>query len=281
MINSVTHLNKQISFALVLSLLFLENSGCSKPEKQEKFVAKVNDAVLTEDQISSALNDEDNKGKYRSEFINDWIENEILFQEAEKAGVLKENKFNSLVEKSKRHLAASLFIEKLLGENKIEVTDDEISKYYDAHKNEFKLPDDAYKINIVNFSDFDKAVKFRKAWMETGWDKALNAYRTEKSIISSEPSKLIYKFQVQPLALLRIITNLQPSEVSIVVETEPLKFAIVQLIEKLDKDTVPALESVKDDVAERLMMAKRREFVRSYIDKLISDHNLEIVRYSE
>jgi hypothetical protein len=58
-------------------------------------------------------------------------------------------------------------------------------------------------------------------------------------------------------------------------------FTVVQLIEKLDRDSVPSFDVVKNEVYNRLVMIKNKEYVKQYIDKLISSHNLEIERYSE
>jgi hypothetical protein len=279
--NLRTHLNNQINFGFATCFVLFLYAGCSKQEKQEAYVAKVDNSVLTEEQLKSALSEDENKSRFRSEFINDWIETEILFKEAEKEGILKEDKFNSLLERSKKHLAAALFIEKVLEASKIEVNDEEIDAYYETNKNDFKFTEEAYKINIINFNDFDKAVSFRLALMESNWSKTFNTYNTEKSVLSSEAEKLIYKYQIQPVALLRIITNLQPNEISIVLETEPMKFSVVQLIEKYEKGSIPQLDLVLDEVKNRLLMIKKKELMRNYIDKLITDHNLEIVRYSE
>jgi hypothetical protein len=275
------HLKNKNVYGSIACILLLIVAGCSRQEKQESYIAKVDNSVLTETQLKEALAQDQNKSKFRSEFINDWIETEILYQQAEKEGILKEERFNSLLERSKKHLAVALFIEKVIEESKIEVSEEEINNYYEANKNDFKLIDDAYRINIINFSDFDKAVSFRLSLMESDWSKTTNNYSSEKSIVNSEASKLLFTHQIQPVALLRIITNLQPGEVSIVLETEPMKFTVVQLIEKLDKGSVPQLEFVKNDVNTRIIMLKKKDLIRNYIDKLITDHNFEIVRYSE
>ena len=81
--------------------------------------------------------------------------------------------------------------------------------------------------------------------------------------------------------LIRMIENLQSNEIGIVLETEPAMFTVVQLIEKLDRDSVPSFDVVKNEVYNRLVMIKNKEYVKQYIDKLISSHNLEIERYSE
>lgn len=279
--NCVKRLSNPINFAVIICIGSLSFAGCSKKETPDIYVAKVNDAVLTEEQIKSALSQDRNRGKYRSEFIHNWIENEILYQEAAKNGILEDKEFNSIVEQSKKEIAAAFFINKILAENKIEPTEDEMRKYYENNKEEFKLTDDLLRLNIINFSDFDKAVQFRNMAIETNWNSSLNKYRTESSILSNQAGQLLYKYQLQPLSLLRSLNGLQKDDVSLVIETEPSKFAVVQLTEKFNKDMIPSFDDAKEEVKERLTIIKRKDFLRLYIDKLITDHNLEIKRYSE
>jgi len=66
-----------------------------------------------------------------------------------------------------------------------------------------------------------------------------------------------------------------------VMETEPGKFAVVQLIDRLNRDIIPPLSVVREEVKARSSVIKKREIIKKYIDKLIADHNLEIKRYSE
>ncbi|MCX6168568.1 MAG: peptidylprolyl isomerase [Ignavibacteriales bacterium] len=279
--NCSKHLSSLNNFAVIICIGCFSFTGCSKKETPDKYVVKVNDAVLTEEQIKSALSQESNRGKYRSEFIHDWIENEILYQQAAKEGILEEKKFNSIVEQSKKEIAAALFINKLLSENKIEPTEDELRKYYEANKEEFRLTDDLFRFNIAYLNDFNTAIQFRNMAIENSWNSSLNKYRMESSIISYQSGQLYKKYQLQPTSLLRSVAGLQKDEVSLVIETEPSKFAVVQLTEKLDKDTIPSFDDSKEEVRERLTMIKRKDFLRLYIDKLIEDHNLEIKRYSE
>lgn len=279
--NCVKHIKPQINIALVLCFIFFGVAACSKKEKSDKYVVKINDAVLTEEQIKSAFSDERNYGKSRSEFINNWIEKEILSQEAIKRGVAEENQYKSIVEQSKKELAAAIFINKILEEEKTEPSEDEIKKYFESNKDDFKLIDDAFRLNVASFSDFDKAIQFRNSAIETSWKNGINMYLGNFSLLSNESAQLIFKYQLQPLSLLRIVPSLQQNEVSAVIETEPAKFVVVQLIEKFDKDIIPTLELVRKEVIDRLTIIKKKEIIKQYIDKLIEDHNLEIKRYSE
>ena len=281
MMNSAKRLSSNNYYVIIIFAFALTQVGCSKEEKPAKYIAKVNKSVLTEDDVKLALSEERNKGIYREEYISNWIKTEILFEEAVDNEILDGKEFKSLSDRSKKELATTLFIRKILDESKIEPADDEIKKYFEDNKDDFKLVDEAYKINEVQFSNYNKAVGFRNSLLETEWNRALNPYRNDKSIIELQPQKLLLKYQIQPATLLRVITALDINEVSIVLETEPMKFTVVQLLERLGKDFIPALDIVKNEVKERLLIVKRNQFLKEYIDKLIADHNLEIERYSE
>lgn len=279
--NSAKHLSNNKYYIIIFFAIVFTQYGCSKEEKPAKQIAKINKSVLTEDDVKFALSEERNKGIYREEYINNWIQTEILFQEASDKGLINDNEFKSLLERTKKELASALLIRKIVEENKIEPTDDEIKQYYEINKENFKLIEDTYRINEIEFNDFNKAVEFRNSLLDTEWDRALNQYRSDLSIIGLHPKKILLKYQIQPTTLLRVITTLSVGEVSTVLETEPGKFTVVQLLEKLNKDLIPPLDMVKVEVQERLSIEKRSKYIKEYINKLIADHNLEIERYSE
>lgn len=281
MTNLAKRSNRQINLTFFLCFILLGALRCSEDEKSEKFVAKVDDAVLTEEQINSALSDKRNDGKLRSEFIQNWIEREILFKEAAKDGILEEKEFNLIIDQSRKELATSMFINKLMDQGNNEVSDSEILQYFESNKDDFKLKDDLFRVNIACFDNFDNAVKFRNTVVETSWKNALFSSQNDSLISAVKPDRFIYRYQLYPLNFVRGVSSLQKDEVSLVIETEPDKFAVVQLIEKLDKDIIAPLEVVKEDVKARILMIKKKEILKKYIDKLIADHNPEIKRYSE
>ena len=281
MMNLVRHIRINNYLTVLIFAFALTQFGCSKEEKPSRYVAKVNKSVLTEDDLKSALKEERNKEIYREEYINNWIKSEVLYEEAADQGLLNDNEFKSLLDRTKKELASALLVRKIADENKIEPTDDEIKKYYDSNKDDFKLVDDAYIFNEINFNDYNKAVEFRNSLLETEWNRTLNQYRNDQSVIELQSKKMLLKYQIQPSTLLRVITTLDVNEVSVVLEKEQKKFTVVQLLEKFGKDFIPSIDVVKAEVKERLSIIKRNQYIKEYIDKLIADHNLEIERYSE
>ncbi len=271
------HSNNKLTFVLILLLLV----SCEEEIKKSKEVVRINDAVLTEDDLQKELSNASNYGKHREEYINEWIEQQILYQEAVKEGILNESRYNSIIENSKRKLASALLIEKIITENNYEPGTDELRKYYEEFIDDFKLDNYSYKLNAAYFNNYETAIKFRSILIESDWNKALSAYSTERSLLEFNSSEIFSDYQLQPMSIQKIVSVLQPGEISIVVETEPMKFAVVQLLEKLNKGDTPKFETIVNQVKQRFKIVKNRNLIKQYIDQMIEDHNIEIKRYNE
>lgn len=261
----------------LISLIFL---SCSKEEKNEKNIAKVNDAVLTEDMLNSMMNDSKNKAKLKDEIINQWIEDEVLFQEAEKEGITNEKEFQKILERSKKNLAISFLIKKYLDKNEIQIKDEELKKYYDENKNEFVLNDELYYLRIARFENYESAIEFRKKLIETNWNIANNYIKTKTDKYQTKED-LIYKKDLQPIQVVRIVNTMEINEISSIIDISSNEFIIINLMNKYSENTIPPFEAVKNLVKEKLTILKQKELIHNYLTELLSEHNLEIERFSE
>lgn len=261
----------------LISLIFL---SCSKEEKNEKNIAKVNDAVLTEDMLNSMMNDSKNKAKLKDEIINQWIEDEVLFQEAEKEGITNEKEFQKILERSKKNLAISFLIKKYLDKNEIQIKDEELKKYYDENKNEFILNDELYYLRIAKFENYESAIEFRKKLIETNWNIANNYIKTKTDKYQTKED-LIYKKDLQPIQVVRIVNTMEINEISSIIDISSNEFIIINLMNKYSENTIPPFEAVKNLVKEKLTILKQKELIHNYLTELLSEHNLEIERFSE
>jgi len=270
--------NSFLFFVLLLSVAFIK---CSKEEKETKSVVKVNNSVLTEEDIERALSNSKNFGKFREEFIQNWVETEILYAEAADDGILDDKEFQSLIEQSKKKLAASMYLDKILADKVKEPTNDELLDYYETKQEDFRLTDESFRINIAEFNNFDKAVRFRSTLLESGWNHAVNAFRGDASLVSAYNDVVKSGYMLQPQIFSKTLYNLMPGEVSIVLEIEPSKFTIVQLVERLEKGAVPPFEAIKEKLKSQYLVLKNKEFITDYINNLVEDHNVEIKRYKE
>jgi len=213
--------------------------GCGKHSPQQNFVARVNNSYLTRDELAKMIDTSSASNFYKNEIIRNWINKEVMYQEAEKKGILKESEFNRLIEISKKELAASMLLQKYYEDQNITYEPEELEDFYTRHHDEFRRLYDSYLINRAVFNNEDKAVRFRTMVQESSWEKAMNVFKSDPSVLRSGSNELLNDYEIHPAELLRIVTGLNPGEVSIVLNIGPgNSFSVVQEVQKFVKDSV-------------------------------------------
>ncbi len=272
MMNSQKLLKNSLFIAVLLALLFV---ACEQKKESGEEVVRIDDAVLTEDEIEKEIGKDASKSIYREQFINNWIEKEVLYRKAIEEGVTDSDEYTSLIENSKKELAAALLIKKYLKENPVVIEENELVDFYNKYKHDFVLQQDAYKLNYISFNNEGSAREFRKILIESDWNKALNVFRDNISIIENETDKLFYDYQINPVALNQIVKNLYENEVSIVTEVNPGKFTVIQFLKRFDKGIIPEYKEVRNIVYERYKYFKQKEKINEFIEELISESDIK------
>ena len=116
---------KAISFISAAAFLF----GCGKNESKIEYVARVNDSYLTSQDLAEITAPMGTSRFYRNEIIRNWINRELLYQEAVKQGILDQKNYTRIVNNSKKELAASMLISKFLDMTQINYDDQDIEEY--------------------------------------------------------------------------------------------------------------------------------------------------------
>ncbi len=251
-------------------------SGCGKEEPETNFVARVNGSYLTDKELSAFVDSGSVSNFYRNEIIRNWINKELLYQEAVRQGVLKDEEFNRLINDSKKEIAAALLLKKIYNKDEVVYEPRDLDNYFEKHKNDFVIPYNAYLLNIVDFSDENKAIQFRTTVLESDWNRALNVFKNDSTLIHSKEDILLYEQDIYPASLLRIVSELYPSELSIIINDEPGVYTVVQQIQKFNRGTIPPFEVIKNKVVKRFLENKKEEIVKNFIRQLYSDNDIEI-----
>lgn len=249
-------------------------SGCGKETPQRDYIAKVNNTYLSKEELQTIIDSVPGNNQYRSEIIRNWINRECLYQQAVKEGILKSSEYRRVIEDSKKELASALMLKKLYDEKYPEVDDKNLVSYYESHNDLFRLSDDAFLINKVNFSNEDEAIQFRTTVIESNWNKATNVFKkTAPNVLFNN---MINRLNIHPAGLLRIIEELDPKETSIVVNTGDNNYSVVQLIEKYSKGTIPPFDIIRDQVMKMYISNKKELQYSEYLEHLYSQYDIEI-----
>ena len=261
---------------LIITLIFAAAifSGCGKETQQRDFVAKVNNAYLSKEDLKTMVDSVPGSNQFQSEIIRNWVNRECLYQQAVKEGILKSNEYQKIIEDSKKELAAALMLKKFYEDKETSIDFKSLEIYFKSHTDLFRLNNDSFLLNCINFTNEDRAIQFRTAVIESNWNKAANVFKDDASLIILD--KLFDEVEIHPSGLLRIVRELDSKEISIVVNTGENNYSVVQLIEKYSKGTIPSLDIIKDKVSMMYNSNKKEMQFRDYLERLYSQNDIEI-----
>jgi hypothetical protein len=268
-------LNKPNSFVLIFFAAIILY-GCSEKPEKTGYIARVNDSYLTAEELNTLVDTGSVSTFYKNEVIRNWINREVLFQEAVKDGILDENRYNELIEKSKKELAGSLLLERFSSGKPVKVGQTELLNYYNENKNDFKLTQNSFLLNIIHFNDETRAIELRALLLDSDWKKALNIFYNDSTIISSESNVFLKEQDIYSDKILRIVRRLNPLEISIVIAEREGYYTVVQVLGKYPKDSVPVFGVIKQTVEKRYAAVKHKEMIESYIKNLYSNYEIEV-----
>jgi hypothetical protein len=259
---------------ILLPFLFL---SCEEEVKKTEPppVVKVGESTLSDTELDFYLKDRNVSGENRAEFIRKWIERELIYLEARANNIISDSSYKILQSDNEKELAAALFIKSILDTVSSDWSSEEIENYYEKNKSYFLLSSEAFVINSIEIADKNEAEKFRTNTLKAGWNAAFSSVDTA-FIVSSMNSSFQYLHQISPPSLVRILKELLPGEVSIVINMEPDVYMIVQLINRYDKFQLPELRHIYDEVAGRLNVEHFSRRYQELIRRLYSKYNVEI-----
>jgi len=263
--------NLVVGVFVVLNLM-----GCSKDAPKTDYVAKVNDSYLTAGQLSEMMDTSDRHNFYKSEIIRNWINQELLYQQALKEDIVDEAEYNRIINDSKKNLASALLLKSIYEKHELVYEMEDLVEFFLKHKGEFGLFDDSYLLNIAEFNNEDKAVEFRAIVIENDWLKAANRLKEDAGIIDNKYRVLLAEQEISSLDVQRMVPELYPREISIVFGDEKSNYKIVQVLEKYNKGTIPPFELIKREVENRFLAQEKEKFITQYIKSLYEDNDIEV-----
>ncbi len=275
MISYTWHLHLNVIKVPVLFFL-ITVLGCDKEPVGTDYVAKVNNSYLTREEFASLVDTSTASQARKNEIISRWIQSELLYQKAERDGLLKRDDYQLILKQSARELAAALLLERLVSSEKIVPDINDVRLYYNNSLNEFTLSTRAFIINRADFIDEDKAIRFRNQAIEKGWSNAFNDFMKDQSIVSNKSNQLFRDYQLSPAAIERLVNQLYPQEISIVISFKPGYYTVVQLLARLESGSIPEFEYIKQEAEQRVIAIRRQSLVDSFIKELYSNSKIEI-----
>jgi peptidyl-prolyl cis-trans isomerase C len=257
-------------------------SSCTRQPEQTQEVARVDDQSLTSEMIRQHLDTAGGISEMQVRmFARQWVNSELLYQEAKRQGLDRSDAVLRNLESAKRELAINALLEKdVFNDTPQSISKDEIAVYFKSHAEEFALRDDIVEISLAVFSEREPAAAFREEALQgAGWEAALadsqNAKNGQSPLITKTDSAFYTQSTLFPPKLWKVSSALGAGEVSFPVKTSAGYFVIL-LIGSYQRGSTPPVEYVADAIRGRLVMQRRQEHFGEYLETMRKKHTVQI-----
>jgi EpsD family peptidyl-prolyl cis-trans isomerase len=257
-----------------LSIIFLIAAflaGCASKAQEGKTIAEVNGQKLTYEYLMDQIPEEFRDSLTQQDIakaIDNWVNMELLYQEAVKHNIDKDIHVLNSIEQAKKSIIARKYLELGMGQNTMP-TEREIDSVYQAEKDKFTNKEAGYHLGHIVLKN-QKAADAVYVRLQKGDDFAQMAKDYSEDTSSAKaggdigfvPESALEKEMIAALNATAINGFTRP------LESQGGYFHIFQLKEKINSGTTAALSEVRDDIIQVLTSTKQQAAFDSIVTSL-------------
>lgn len=257
--------------------------GCQKPQQPRTPIARIDNRTLTLEEIEARF--DSSRGISQAqvhEYIQRWLTNELLYQEAVRRGLDQTDELETRLEDIHRQLAINALLEQEVYDEASQASaDDEIRSYYESNRGQFLLTQDVALVSFIFFKDRDEANTFRMRVMRgTAWSAARRDLFADpvraSGVVMQADSSYYTSSTLLPSELWRIISSIARREPSFPVRTDE-GFCILIVWKFTRQGDAADLAYVRDEIRSRLAINRRQQTMDKLLENLRSKHIVQIL----
>ena len=262
---------KVIASLFVVLLLF----SCAAQEKD--VIVTVDGSKLTKKEFEQYVPDADYQkiGEDQIEaFLEDWVKQEILYLQAKKIGVDKEDSVRFVIDQYTKNFLAMELVRREFGTTS--VTEKEIRDYFERHKDEFLY---AVKLGQIVLPTHELAVRTSEEikagadFFKLARERSLTRYQDPENpriITEYLPRGVIADFAIE-----EVIFGMKLGEISEAIPYVQGTYLIVKIIDKKKiKARVELNDEIKGQIYNYLLATKYQDFLMGYVDSLKTTYKI-------
>ena len=264
------------AYSSILILLVLSNPGCRSKGESTQMAAKVGSAVLTREEVQKRMALEGLNPDRENEFIENWIDEELLVQEARRRGIEKTDELKWEMEKIEKQYIINQLVEKTFAE-KIQLNNANISDFYEKNKSLFLVEEDEVRLlHIMNKAQADveltlQEIRAGKPFEQVARERSIDPFRDKGGDMG-----FVGRNDLIP-ELSRVAFGLQEGGLSPILRSNQ-GYHIIKVLKKHAKGETRDLSEVRDEISQRLRVNNERAV---YYDLLYQLKNKQKVYSAE
>jgi peptidyl-prolyl cis-trans isomerase C len=251
--------------------------SCGPETRSTPVVARVGDSVLTVahmmNRVAPGLS-QDETAAQRKEFVDKWVEQQLVYQEALEQGLDENARIQQLLDEARRDVLVASFLNREF-ETQAEVPEQEITDYFVTHAQQFMREEDEIRIQHILLGGQRHAVKLRQKLLQG--DSFEDAALSHSLDIQSKGSggDLGYFGSQDYPELWQACLDLTVNRLSKPVESSR-GLHLLRVLDRQVAGTVKDLEQVRDEIVETLVHDHYRQRLDDLVQQLKSKKSWEI-----
>jgi peptidyl-prolyl cis-trans isomerase C len=261
---------------VVISIALIFIVACAQ-KPQSPIVARVGHSILTLDNLYKSIPAEYSDFVTREQMINyvkQWIDNEILYQEALHRRLDKEDEIKERLRKMKQDLLCAEIVNRNAGSpQNIEIPDDMIQQYYEENKKKFIRTKDAIRYLQIVVDDLPAAWTVRG---KVTSENFLNCASQYSKIPCPDPRTVPFvSVEEIPPMISKEISGIRIGGISNPIKTD-LGYHIVRVLDKQAKGSIRQIDEVREDIINILSTKTQNAAIERMLSSLRSKMAVEV-----
>ena len=248
-----------------------------RQKSQGPIVARVGQHVLTLDDLYKSIPPEYSDFITREQMINyvkQWIDNEILYEEALRQKIDREDAIKVRLMRMKQDLLCAEMINRnSMSSQNIQISDDMIQNYYNENKNKFLREKDAARYIQIVVGDATTAWSVKT---QATPDNFLFLASKYSKIPVADPRTVPYmNISDIPPQIAQEIATIRVNGTSNPIKTD-LGYHIIHVLDKQPKGSIRGIEEVHDDIVNVLSTKTQNAAIEQMLSGLRSKMAVEV-----
>ncbi len=268
---------KSATFYILFAFILISVSSCGRSPEKGEVLVQIGDMKVTvsdfNERIANLPSRYQNVIKRRKkEFLQEFINDMILYQEAVRQGLNKDKEVLKVVDEARKKILIARLLKDSIDDT-IEISNDEIATYYTDNKNNYMLPEVLRVSHILvptreQAEEIVSELENGASFEETARAKSVDPTAQNGGDIGYFPrGQLIPEFE-------RACVEIEIDEIAGPVKTK-LGYHIVKLTDRKEPAQKPLIQ-VKEEIRSTLYTKKRREKFNRMIKDLTEKTKVEI-----
>jgi hypothetical protein len=252
-------------------------SSCGRQETKT-VIARVGNAQLTLEEARTRIDTSRSSYNTRlSRYVAQWVNAELLHQEALQRGIDRTDEFRSRMEDAKRQLVNQQYINETIFTDTAGTDEQSLRGYFTDRGAEFIVREPTIKLALASFATRERASAFAASVSRgTAWNDALQDTAFSTSLLSTVSGRYYTERTLFPAELWKVANALGIGDVSFPVKTADA-FWVLKPLAVFSPGKQADYDMVREEVRGRVLIARRHQLYDSLLGTLRKRYNVEIM----